>query len=66
MLRGRALATAAMSAAGAAPTVGGKELVWEPEKLPTVSPAAGEPKDWSGDLLVLAVPEDAVDSSGGV
>lgn len=49
---------------GAPPTVGGKELLWEPEKTPAVLPAAGVPQDWFGDLLVLAVPEDAIDTTG--
>lgn len=52
-----------MSAASAAPTVGGMELEWEPEKLPAVSPASTALQDWTGDLLVLAVPEEAVDGS---
>jgi hypothetical protein len=52
-----------MSAAGTAPTVGGMELEWEPEKLPAVSPASTALQDWTGDLLVLAVPEEAVDGS---
>lgn len=60
----RGVATVAMSASAAVPMVGGRELAWEPEKVPTVSPAAGKPQDWSGDLLVLAVPEDAIDTSG--
>jgi hypothetical protein len=52
-----------MSAAGAAPMVGGMELEWEPEKLPAVSPASTALQDWTGDLLVLAVPEEAVGGS---
>ena len=44
--------------------VGNKELLWQPEKVPAVSPAAGKPADWQGDLLVLAVPEEAFDTTG--
>ena len=29
-----------------------------------VSPASGAPQDWVGDLLVLAVPEDAFETTG--
>jgi len=31
-----------------------------------VKPAIAAPQDWSGDLLVLAVPEEAFDATGAI
>lgn len=34
--------------------------------MAAVSPATAAPQDWSGDLLVLAVPEEAFDATGAI
>lgn len=46
--------------------VRGSQIAWQVEKNMEVGPAAVTAGDWSGDLLVYGVPEDAFETRGSL